>query len=355
MILYYSNFNTLCNKDTDRRYLEKFINENFLVITDSSIGDLEKWDSKLVEIDQIVKNNNIALILLDLSHNPYPTLSKNLNTQPASKLLNDLLKICNTKLLIADFLYYYKPRPDCIFFPMSLWQFNTKQILWFSDIIFDTSYKKSKSMMCLNSIPAWQRLYFFELLIRNNTISNIDYSFIGNITADMLDNNIMLAENLSSNDLNLIKKHIHLLPLRLKNEPNGYFDSNGIGHPVYSDCAINIVTETSITDGVILTEKTCKPFMAYQIPILIASTGTNQFLEDIGLDMFSDYIPWKTWDNLEDHKLKMNMIADFVSQLLQNPTDILEKHNNFKSRIINNKEYFHSQKLLEILTKQFIV
>jgi hypothetical protein len=115
------------------------------------------------------------------------------------------------------------------------------------------------------------------------------------------------------------------------------------------------VTETSLTEGVILTEKSCKPFMAYQIPIIVGPIGANQFLQDIGLDMFADYVPWHSWDNETDHKLKMQKIVAFLDQLLAGPTveqDILNMHQQSHLRLIKNKERFHSQEFLNLLTQQ---
>jgi hypothetical protein len=103
-----------------------------------------------------------------------------------------------------------------------------------------------------------------------------------------------------------------------------------------------------------LTEKSCKPFMAYQIPIIVGAVGANQFFEDIGLDMFADYIPWKTWDHVSDHKLRIRMIVEFVNSLLANPEAILVTHQQFKARLIKNKEYFHSPAFENLLLDQIL-
>jgi hypothetical protein len=110
-----------------------------------------------------------------------------------------------------------------------------------------------------------------------------------------------------------------------------------------------------LTEGIALTEKTCKPFMAYQIPIIVGPVGANKFLQDIGLDMFEDYIPWKSWDSETDHKVKMQKIVRFLDQLLSSPIaeqDILTAHKNFHSRLIYNKQHFHSKELRDLLATQ---
>jgi hypothetical protein len=155
-------------------------------------------------------------------------------------------------------------------------------------------------------------------------------------------------------ELDHVRRYQDRLPIRLKNDGRIQKGDVGVGHPVYHECAVNAVTETSITEGVILTEKSCKPFMAYQIPVIVGPVGCSQFLEDLGLDMFSDYIPWKTWDHVPEHKLRIRMIVEFVNSLMANPQEILTVHRGFKTRLIKNKEYFHSTKFQNLLQAQIL-
>jgi hypothetical protein len=155
-----------------------------------------------------------------------------------------------------------------------------------------------------------------------------------------------------------------LLPIFIKEEcmkenhliPTQYMRGAGsVGNQVYADCAINFVTETSLTEGIILTEKTAKPFMAYQIPILLAPQGTNKFLQDLGLDMFEDFVPWHRWDAVQDQKYKMDLIVDFLDSILSAPnaeSQILSTHQKFHPRLIKNKQYFHSNEFVNKLTMQ---
>jgi hypothetical protein len=101
------------------------------------------------------------------------------------------------------------------------------------------------------------------------------------------------------------------------------------------------VTETSV-DDIFLTEKTCKPFMARQIPIIVCGAGTNQFLKDIGLDMFEDIVPWQSWDSETDNTLRMTKIAAFVDQWVRSGT-IMDTYRSVLSRVERNKQYFHSE------------
>jgi len=123
---------------------------------------------------------------------------------------------------------------------------------------------------------------------------------------------------------------------------------------VFQENAINLITETSVLDvvGVCLTEKTAKAIMAYQIPIVVANPGASQWLEDVGIDMFSDYVPWEQWDTIKNPKLRLSTIAEFVNDIMQSPQAILEKHKSYYSRLRANKKRFHSQEFGDLLIKQ---
>jgi hypothetical protein len=124
----------------------------------------------------------------------------------------------------------------------------------------------------------------------------------------------------------------------------------GVGHSVYGDCAVNLITETA-TDLTYVSEKTCKPFVARQIPVLVGSTGINQFLTDIGLDMFSDVVPWTTWDHEPDQDLRIKKIMDFVESWLRSGT-MLEDYGQLLPRVQANKQYFHSDQFRTLLLQQ---
>jgi hypothetical protein len=153
---------------------------------------------------------------------------------------------------------------------------------------------------------------------------------------------------------NHVRQYQDRLPIRLADDDTTQKHDVGVGHPVYNQCAINLVTETSVTEGVIVSEKTCKPFMAYQIPIIVGPIGCSQFLEDLGLDMFADYIPWRTWDSVADHKLRIRQIVEFVDSILADPEAIVLAHQGFRDRLIKNKEYFHSQEFQDRLLQQMV-
>ena len=346
MLFYYSHFNSLCDRDTDRSYLAKFFDQRCLIITDSNLNHVDPD-----QVRSIVQEQDIQLILVDLTHNPYPDADPGRRTTPRA-LQQQYSAVATTWVLTSDYRYYYHPEPDFVFFPLLLWLFGTRQPVWYNTVTYHTGFEKSRSIMCLNSTQSWHRIYLFGQLIQYPSFDQIDYSFVfplGNVLE-----RLPIPEYMTTAELDHIRQHQDRLPIRLANDDTTQKHDVGVGHPVYNQCAINLVTETSITEGVVLTEKTCKPFMAYQIPVMVGPVGSSQFLQDIGLDMFADYIPWRTWDSVADHKLRIRQIVEFVDSLLADPEAIVLAHQGFRDRLVKNKLYFHSPELQNRLLQQMV-
>lgn len=351
--------------------IKQFVPGNVLFLEQSDI-DLDKpdWKQQLIKIELLVKQKNIQKILIDATMNPEfidKTPNQSLTRQ---QCIIDLNQICNTYYITGDYSYYYNSNPQIIFFPAFLWTIGSQQVdEYFKDsvsrqqkTIYNAQLTKTKSIMCLNRNLTWHRLYLFSLLAEQSWFEKISYSFLNKIS-NRLDA-ICIKQFLDEQEREKIKSLDHLLPINIKSElnvannkiPIMWIDgASSVAAPEYQDHAINLVTETSLTEGIILTEKTCKPFLAYQIPIIIGPVGANKFLQDLGLDMFEDYVPWRTWDSETDHKLKMQKIVTFLNQLLSNSTaeqDILLIHQQMHPRLVRNKQRFHSQEFLDLLTCQ---
>jgi hypothetical protein len=352
--------------------IKQFVPGNVLFLEQDNLTvDYNVWTQQLITIEAIVKQKNVSKILIDATMNP-EIIDKIYNTEQPTRLqcITDLNQICKTYYITSNYTYYHNPDPQIIFFPAFLWTIGSQQVdEYFKDSVsrqckttYDAQLIKTKGLMCLNRNLTWHRLYFFSLIAEQSWFDKITYSFLNQIE-DRLEA-VCIKEFLTVQEREKIKSLECLLPIMCKSEstvdkesiPIMWIDgASSVASPDYQNHAINLVTETSLTEGVILTEKSCKPFMAYQIPIIVGPLGANQFLQDIGLDMFADYVPWHSWDNETDHKLKMQKIVAFLDQLLAGPTaeqDILNMHQQSHLRLIKNKERFHSQEFLNLLTQQ---
>jgi len=89
---------------------------------------------------------------------------------------------------------------------------------------------------------------------------------------------------------------------------------------VYTDCNVNIVTETQYaeTPGII-SEKTLMAFLAQQVPILIGYQGIVDDCESLGFDLFRDVVD-TSYDYSTD-ELRWQQAIESNQQLLNNGID----------------------------------
>ena len=173
--------------------------------------------------------------------------------------------------------------------------------------------------MCLNKNSRDHRTYLWEEFNRRQLVHKMMYTF--------RDQRLLPDESTDTNRI----------------DPS-------VDHWVYSQYAVNLVTETEI-DMPYISEKTCKPFVANQIPIIVGGQGTNKFLQDIGLDMFEDIVPWSTWDHENNSIAKLQKIANFVEHWINSGT-VLTDYQQVLPRVQRNKQYFHSETFRNIIMNQ---
>jgi hypothetical protein len=350
------------------RYLAEFFKHNTLVLLDEDTNgaDRNQWLIQFDKIKKFVADNNIQTIVvhaginpvkLDWSQNSYPTFVE---------MQQQLSTITATHVLTGDFYYHYNLTPGIVFFPTFVWLNSSRRMGEFfedrANTVYDIDFEpKTKTLMCLNSNTPWHRIYLFSLLANKPWFNNIGYSFHArtghqpNLSFQDRLKEFAVTQFMSAEEITLAESYAHLLPVTLPEDNISDRRKSSVHSWIYQSYAINLATETSLTEGVMLTEKICKAFTAYQIPVLIAPAGSSQFLEDLGMDMFGDYIPWQTWDSVADHKTRIGLIVDFLDRLFSSNTveqDILSAHRSFQSRLIKNKQHFHSKEFENLLLNQ---
>jgi hypothetical protein len=301
---------------SNRNYLTQWFYDDVMVIVDTETlplrNELYRESNAHFEnqrLQQLINQHPVKQHVIDVTHNVLPvhTLEKNL-ARP---------------ILTNDCEYYYQPQPGVIFFPVFLWGFSLRNRLWQDNAFsFDAGSNKVQEIMCLNNRPRWHRTWLWAEFNRLNTISKMTYSFAA-LEPDSI-------------------PYTYPCPLLLPGEePNNTRNDVGVDLKIYHDTAVNLVTETSV-DDIFLTEKTCKPFMARQIPIIACAAGTNKFLSDVGLDMFEDIVPWQSWDSNTNNQSRLESIANFVDWWVCSGT-IMRTYQDLLPRIERNKQYFHSE------------
>jgi hypothetical protein len=293
---------------TNRSYLLPWLEQDTLVVTDN---DFENHQ----HARHLLSRHPVTHRVYDITHNPFP---------------NDQLDPAYAPVLTSNFRRWYDPVPGHVFFPIFPWMFSTQNSQWWQPLKFDASADKTKEIMCLNYNSRDHRTQLWAEFNRRQIIHRMVYSF---------------------RDPGPDSQHAYPYPLLLPDDDTAQTElAMGVEHPVYDQSAVNLVTETSV-DVPFISEKTCKPFMARQIPIVVAAPGISQFLQDIGLDMFGDLVPWSTWDHQADSAVRVGMTAEFVDQWIRSGT-ILKDYETVRSRVEKNKAYFHSQKFVNTVMCQ---
>jgi hypothetical protein len=273
---------------TNRSYLSEWFDCDTLCVTDNDFENVEHTRTLLAQHPN-------ANRILDITHNPWPDHKK---------------PIAAPVTLTNNFKFWYQPVTGQVFFPLFLWAFSLRKSLWWTGFSFDAGNKKSQDIMCLNNRSRPHRTWLWQEFTKRNLTDRMMYTFVG---ARTLPDE---APDVARNDV-------------------------GVDHWVYNQYAVNLVTETDI-DLTYISEKTCKPFVARQIPIIVGSAGVNQFLSDAGLDMFSDLVPWHSWDHEPDSATRLQKIVDFVESWICSGT-ILADYHRVMTRVEANKRYFHSE------------
>lgn len=121
-------------------------------------------------------------------------------------------------------------------------------------------------------------------------------------------------------------------------------------HSAYTDCFINLVTETSVSDNqVFLSEKTFKPFTTGQFALWVSSAGTVARLRKFGFDMFDDVID-HGYDKEPNWHRRIDMIHNELDRLYS--MDISSIFQNCTERRVRNFDRLYSDELHKIMFSQ---
>jgi hypothetical protein len=310
---------------------------------------------KLVERN--IKKLKIDLVVLDCTGEPWDIEFAYIDKGSPLTIQKILNEFCKTIIVTEDWYYYYNPKPNIVFFPYNIWIQSTKKLeLYYENCktFYNSQLEKSKPLMCLNRNLQWHRLYVLDKMAKASWLSEVDFSFVLSLGNKLKHPEVV--KKLTANE----RKHLAQLdlPIFLDYEKGhdirfGYNNgASNVNTPVYDRCAVNLITETSVDEHNLITEKTTKAFSAYQIPIVIGKPGVNQYLEDLGMDMFKEYVPWESWDKELNPQSRMEKIFKFVNKIMEKPIRILKTHKRLHPRLIRNKEYFHSAEFADRITSQ---
>ena len=105
--------------------------------------------------------------------------------------------------------------------------------------------------------------------------------------------------------------------------------------PIYSDCKVNIVTETQYYESPgLISEKTEMAFLALQVPIMIGHVGIVEDCEQHGFDMFTDIVD-TSYDSIEDSDIRWQVAIDSNKDIINGKFD----YESLKDRLLANQDH----------------
>ena len=220
-----------------------------------------------------------------------------------------------------------------------------------------TKNKEGKLFLCHNRRVRPHRYALLALLKKEGIIDNVDWSLVNGWDAKhrFLENPAGLYGDLF--DLNTINELInectYFLNIEQKKsiyeEEHQWFDDREKTDYVnwgetyeslsYKNSYINITTETEFnTTEIHITEKSFKPFVAFQIPLILASpTHIYQIKKRYDFDWFDDVID-HSYDNILDHKERLIAFVKEVKRINDNQEFFIDFYKNNKERFQKNHD-----------------
>lgn len=223
-------------------------------------------------------------------------------------------------------------------------------------------HRTSKSFVPLSS----DLNYGFSCLNHKNNIHRtlLGYNlYVNNLLPDMIftqnikDEHYLdrVSEDALELKLDRFTEYRNLLPIRHLSEIDKIGDLQAYTHAGFTDAYCTIVTESECEEYPyyqninlpISTEKSYKPFLSRQIPIMLAARGHIEYLENLGFDLMRDLYP-EGFDNFPVLQ-KIDAIVKIVSKGREFIKDFYFSH---LREIQHNYELVNSNKVETLVLQQ---
>jgi len=210
-------------------------------------------------------------------------------------------------------------------------------------IDLDFITKKENIFLCHNRSPKSHRYGVLCLLKKYNIIDYTDWSMINH------SDNVRYFEVFTDYDINLLQTEINYFnqikrqKSKYETEYDWFDDENNIkwgeiyNKKTFENSYFNIVTETFFDSPEIhITEKSFKPFCAYQFPLILASKHhIKKFKEIYDFDFFDDVIN-HDYDNISNHRDRLFKFVEEVKRIQENKDFFITFYNNNQKRFEEN-------------------
>lgn len=243
--------------------------------------------------------------------------------------------------------YFYNSREDVKFLPFWLIaarSFPPNKIAIGSESDFNRKFNISCTVRRLTTRP--HRIYLIAKVLQKPIANNILRRMY---QADDFEFEFFVQNlGLTVDEIDILRHNYNNSPYFSEPEVDAVVDTN---FDIYTKSYVNLVSETYV-DYNFISEKSYKPILAGQIPIIHGPTGIVKMYCDLGFDMFYDIIDHNVYDNMSDWKDSAIAITEYLDYVDSLPfCDIFKKTADRRKK---NLEYLHSEKLWNfILQKSF--
>lgn len=187
----------------------------------------------------------------------------------------------------------------------------------------ETSNTKKYKVSCLNRSPRPHRVInYFEL--KNKPYQSDMFITAYQYSVARRDDDCDLTEDL----VDKWNKEANFLP---------NFENHVSDYPALHNSYINLVTETTVTPRLFVTEKTWKAIAAEQLFLILGSPNTVSYLRKCGVDTFDDIIDHNYYDNVLDFGERFKRLHILLDDLVTLDLDQIYKYTEQRRRENRNK------------------
>lgn len=247
--------------------------------------------------------------------------------------------------LSSNMEFFYNNHECVIWFPFWLFAVQTfpkNTLIIGSNEDVNRSHQISTTCRNLKHRP--QRIHFYGKLLQRHYADEILKNFY---RYDEFDFNFEEYNVELNYDEWLHFKNIYdAAPYFRESEQSAVDDTN---FDIYTKAYVHILSETYIEYN-FLSEKSYKPLLAGQMPMIYGCPNIMQMYKDIGFDMFDDIFEHSYYDNEPDWKQRITKIFDYLEIVRTMPLQkIFEStvtrrqknldylyNNNLESRVVND-------------------
>ena len=211
---------------------------------------------------------------------------------------------------------------------------------------------------CLNNSNNIHRTLLGYWLYKKNLLGDIIFSqnIVNDgyaITRISQDTNILNLENFEEyKNLLPIRSQLEIIPV--SGEFKGIQNYAIPTHPAYIEAYCNIVTESECEEYPynrninlpVITEKSYKPFMAGQVPIMLAARGHIDYLKGLGFEMMEDLLPMGY-----DQMPVLQKIENIITIVAKGKDFITDFYFNHLREIKHNYELINSTKVGDLIVQ----